>query len=185
MRQKASNYALIYPNSFYSFLSTSSPPLINLKITPSISTTNHSPLSSERGWGWGFVFTTPFHLFLSTSSPPLINPKITTSISTTNYSPLSSERGWGRGFVFPIPPNKKDENSTFLTSFLHWISIISPIFETWIIHLFRKRWKRMEHCLQAALIAHVLEVHFNVYVLTPAWKTFWPWKDLLITGFGP
>ena len=47
-------YTMKYPKSFYASLSTTSPPLINPKTTPSISKGNYSPLSSERGWGWGW-----------------------------------------------------------------------------------------------------------------------------------
>ena len=80
-------------------LSTAPPPQTNSKTTSSISTTNYSPLSSGRGWGWGFVCTKPFYLHLPTPSPPQTNSKTTSSISTTNYSPPSSGRGWGRGFI--------------------------------------------------------------------------------------
>ena len=51
---------------------------------------NYSPLSSERGWGWGFVSLILFHLLLSMISPPLINLQITPSIFMANYSPPSS-----------------------------------------------------------------------------------------------
>ena len=98
--------------------------------------TNHSPLSSERGWGRGFVCLSPFYegaggeaerrwylgfvcltLFyasLSTLSPPLSNPPTTPSICKANYSPLSSERGWGRGLIPPIPfPQQKGKVGHF------------------------------------------------------------------------
>ena len=39
----------------------------NLQTTPSIFMANYSPLSSERGWGWGFVCLTLFYLLLSTT----------------------------------------------------------------------------------------------------------------------
>ena len=44
-------YTMKCPKSFYASLSTTSPSLINLQTTPSISKSNYSPLSSERGWG--------------------------------------------------------------------------------------------------------------------------------------
>ena len=84
---------------FYILLSTISPTTINPPTTPSIFTTNHSPLSSERGWGWGFVCLPSFNLHLSTTSPLQTNSKTTPSISRSNYSPPSSGRGWGWGFV--------------------------------------------------------------------------------------
>ena len=59
MRQMTIWFAVFYTmkwrKSFYVSLSTTSPPLINPQTTPSISRGNYSPLSSERGWGWGFV----------------------------------------------------------------------------------------------------------------------------------
>ena len=90
---------MIYTKPFHLHLSTAPPPQTNSKTTSSISTTNYSPPSSGRGWGWGFVCPKPFHLHLSTAPPPQTNSKTTPSISTTNYSPLSSERGWGWGFI--------------------------------------------------------------------------------------
>ena len=87
------------PKSFYALLSTTSPPQTNSKTISSISMANYSPLSSERGWGRGFVCLPSFNFHLPTTSPPLTTPKTTSSISTTNYSPPSSGRGWGRGFV--------------------------------------------------------------------------------------
>ena len=48
-------YTMKWRKSFYALLSTTSPPLINPKTTPSISMANYSPLFSERGWGRGFV----------------------------------------------------------------------------------------------------------------------------------
>ena len=92
-------YTMKWRKPFYASLSTTSPSLNNPKTTPSISKSNYSPLSSERGRGRGFVCLTLFYALLSTTSPPLNNPKITSSISMANYSPLSSERGWGRGFI--------------------------------------------------------------------------------------
>ena len=95
MRQMVVCFALFYTmkwrKSFYASLSTTSSPQINPKMTSSIFMTNYSPLSSERGWGWGFVCLPSFNFHLSTTSPPLINPQTLPSISTTNYSPLSSE----------------------------------------------------------------------------------------------
>ena len=103
MRQMVVRFAMFYTmkwrKPFYASLSTTSPSLNNPKTTPSISKSNYSPLSSERGRGRGFVCLTLFYALLSTTSPPLNNPKITSSISMANYSPLSSERGWGRGFI--------------------------------------------------------------------------------------
>ena len=54
-------YTMKWRKPFYASLSTILSPIINSKITPSISTANYSPLSSERGWGWGFVCLSPFH----------------------------------------------------------------------------------------------------------------------------
>jgi len=88
---------------FYALLSTISPTTINPPTTPSIFTTNHSPLSSKRGWGRGFVCLPSFYLHLSTTLPLQTNSKTTPSISMANYSPLSSERGWGGGFVSLSP----------------------------------------------------------------------------------
>ena len=70
-------YTIKWRKSFYAFLSTTSPPLINPKTTPSISRSNYSPPSSgnhrslfvkpakrgkqraggeaERGCAWGFI----------------------------------------------------------------------------------------------------------------------------------
>ena len=56
------NYCLKCPNSFYDLLSSSSMFSIISQITPSIFMANYSPLSSERGWGRGFVCLTLFHL---------------------------------------------------------------------------------------------------------------------------
>ena len=55
-------YTMKCRKSFYPSLATISPPLINPKITPSISTTNYSPPSSGRGWGRGFVCLSLFPL---------------------------------------------------------------------------------------------------------------------------
>jgi len=54
-------YTMICIKSFYSSLSTLSPPLNNPKTTSFISMTNYSPLSSERGWGRGLIPLSPFH----------------------------------------------------------------------------------------------------------------------------
>jgi len=66
MRQTTKCFAVFYTTKwrkpFYALLSTTSPPTINPQTTPSISRSNYSPLSSERGWGWGFVCLTPFPL---------------------------------------------------------------------------------------------------------------------------
>ena len=55
MRQMAVCFAVFYTmichKPFYVLLSTTSPPLTNPQITPSIWEGNYSPLSSERGWG--------------------------------------------------------------------------------------------------------------------------------------
>ena len=88
---KTINHRMKCHKPFYILLSTISPTTINPPTTPSISTANYSPLSSERGWGRGFVCLPSFNLHLSTPSPPQTNSKTTSSISTTNYSPLSSE----------------------------------------------------------------------------------------------
>jgi len=55
-------YAMICIKSFYPSLSTTSMFSITSQTTSSISKSNHSPLSSERGWGWGFVCLTLFPL---------------------------------------------------------------------------------------------------------------------------
>ena len=90
---------------------------------------NYSPLSSERGWGRGFVCLPSFNLHLSTASPPQTNSKTTSSISTTNYSPLSSERGRGWGFAClpsfnfhlsttsPLQTTPKTTSSIFTTNY--------------------------------------------------------------------
>ena len=44
---------------FYALLSTISPSTINPQITSFISMANYSPLSSERGWGRGFISPIP------------------------------------------------------------------------------------------------------------------------------
>ena len=103
---------MICIKSFYSSLSTLSPPLNNPQTTPSISMTNYSPPSSgnhrslfvklakrgkqragveaERCWCFGFVCLTLFYALLSTSSSLLNNPQTTPFISMANYSPPSS-----------------------------------------------------------------------------------------------
>ena len=54
-------YTIKWRKPFYALLSTTTPSPINPKTTSSISMANHSPPSSGRGWGRGFVCLSPFH----------------------------------------------------------------------------------------------------------------------------
>ena len=58
-------YAVKCRKSFYASLSTTPTFLIILQTTSSISMANYSPLSSERGWGWGFICLSLFYILLS------------------------------------------------------------------------------------------------------------------------
>ena len=51
----------------------------------------HSPLHSERGWGWGCFFNSKIWL-------PLFPFTIHSHPTSSFHSPLHSERGWGWGF---------------------------------------------------------------------------------------
>ena len=59
IRQMAVCFAVFYTMTchkpFYVLLLTTPPPLTNPQTTSSISIANYSPLSSERGWGRGFI----------------------------------------------------------------------------------------------------------------------------------
>ncbi len=120
---------MICPKTFNLHLSTAPPPQTNSKTTSSISTTNYSPLSSERGWGWGFVCLPSFNLHLSTAPPLQTTPKTTSSISTTNYSPPSSGRGWGRGF---ISLNQSPQQTSFSRS-IHLRDSLKDLFSVAVL----------------------------------------------------
>ena len=63
-------YAVKCRRSFYASLSTPPTFLITPQTTPSICIANYSPLSSERGWGWGFICLSLFYILLSTTPRP-------------------------------------------------------------------------------------------------------------------
>ena len=60
---------------FYALLSTSSSLLSNPQTTPSICKANYSPLSSERGWGRGFI-------------PPIPSPQQKGKVGHENARPF-------------------------------------------------------------------------------------------------
>ena len=80
-------YTMKCRKSFYPSLATISPPLINPKITPSISTTNYSPPSSGRGLGERLCM--PF-----TISPLIINNVTPTIVSSRNCIGIALLSQW-------------------------------------------------------------------------------------------
>ena len=73
-------------------------PLFLLTILFHPTSSFHSPLHSERGWGWGFFSVGEGRSVNSRILLPLFLFSITLQANSSHHSPLHSERGWGWGF---------------------------------------------------------------------------------------
>ena len=72
-------------------------PLFLFSINLQANSSHHSPLHSERGWGWGFFSSGEGRFVNSRKLSSLFLFSITLQTNTCIHALLRSERGWGWG----------------------------------------------------------------------------------------